>query len=122
MRNIMRKVSVSAAAGLLLLLAGCSAGSNLPPTATPDVPILSSDEVIANVQTRMKTTVARMQRDSSESCYQTIQRTGWDEAVAAYEGNGRWTVTVGENWGWTYFERTNLILSRQAGTQPRYNC
>ena len=119
MRNIMRKVSVSATAGLLLLLAGCSAGSDLPPTATP---ILSSAEVIANVQTRMKTTVARMQRDSSESCYQTIQRTGWDEAVAAYEGNGRWTVTVGEHWSWTYFERTNAIFSQQSGFHLRFNC
>ena len=112
----MKRVVVSGFALLLFVVIGCNAEE--PPVDEPtvviDLPALSQQEVIANVQTLMKS--LRL-NSTGGSCYQLIQiDVGWANASADYLGEGVWVVGAG-SFNWHYFEMTGAILSRHLSVE-----
>ena len=90
----------------LLILAGCSASSEVAPdpTPTPSGPQLSASEAIAIVQTWL----TQRQSSAGTDCldYHLRRPAGFE---AKYWAGGRWNVTKGDNFSWWVYERSHAV-------------
>ena len=123
--------SVVIALLILGLISACEAQSSPAVTVMPtvDSPRLSQLEVIANVQTLMKS--IQVVPNGSQSCYQGVTQVGgWSTITAEYLGEGQWSVSApvtigvarGLQWKWRYFEETGAVLSEHDSPLDATNC
>ena len=116
----MRSSSIS----LLLLLTvfvGCSSQASVSSTIeVEDVPLLTAEEVSANIETFMRSINVS---SSGLSCYRYI-RTRYERwsPVTTYVEDGKWLVELGE-FRWNYFEKTGAIKAvHQSVIAVQTNC
>jgi hypothetical protein len=98
----MKLLTVLLLACVLSLGVACSSEPAVPPTATPDVPILSKGEAIGLVQA--------MLRDSREMDgeYRTCSSRAKFIKGATYLGDGKWEVTFDDK-KWHVYEGSNAV-------------
>ena len=110
-------ISFAGLSTALLLVTACSTNDSSP--ADRKV-MLSGEEVVANVQTLMKS----ISGGGTASCHQMVlSRGGWDNFAAEYLGDGTWSVTNQSGLNWTYFEKTGAVTSNHTSANfRRSNC